>query len=450
MAGTARPYQTVPVGRLAIYLGRRIGEDPKLQWLGVQGEISGLREQPNGNVYFDLKDKDALLNCVAWSEAAAGFPPLRNGDAIVAVGAVGTFPRRSTYQLNVTIVEAAGGVGRMHAQYEERRRRLEAEGLFATARKRPLPRYPFRVGLISSRTANGAGDFLAQARALAPHVAIVLFETPVQGEAAAPEIVRAIERASRSDVDLVVLARGGGSFEDLFVFSDERVVRALAASRHPTVAAIGHEADAPLVDFVADARAATPSTAAQTVLPRRADLLRAIETRRTQIERAMRRTVARLVQELARIETRTPLASAEKFLGSRRQRLDLTAADLVRALDRDRRRRTERLGALVRRLDARSPAARLAQQRGRLAVASERLRGSMLRLTAHRMSRLRVAAAGLRTADPTALLQRGYAIVRSGDRLLRDAGDVASGAPISAQLARGTVFARVESVTTDG
>ena len=311
-----RAYQTVPVARLASYLARRVGDDPKLQWLGVRGEVSGLRVQPNGNVYFDLKDREALLNCVAWAAAAASFPLLRNGDEIVAVGAVGTYARRSTYQLSVTVVEAAGNVGRLHAQYEERKRKLEAEGLFASARKRPLPRFPFRVGLISSRSANGAGDFLAQARSLAPQVEVVLFETPVQGDAAAPEIVLQIERASRAELDFIVLARGGGSFEDLFVFSDERVVRALAAARHPTVAAIGHEADAPLVDFVADVRAATPSTAAQTVLPRRADLLRAIETQRTQAARAMARTIAGLQRELARIGTRTPLASAEKFLGS--------------------------------------------------------------------------------------------------------------------------------------
>jgi len=445
-----RAYQTVPVGRLAVYLGRRIGEDPKLQWLGVRGEISGLREQPNGNVYFDLKDKDALLNCVAWSEAAAGFPPLRNGDEIVAVGAVGTFPRRSTYQLNVMVVEAAGGVGRLHAQYEERKRKLEAEGLFATARKRALPRYPFRVGLVSSRTANGAGDFLVQARALAPQVSVVLFETPVQGDAAAPEIVRAIERASRADLDLIVLARGGGSFEDLFVFSDERVVRALAAARHPTVAAIGHEADAPLVDFVADARAATPSTAAQTFLPRRADLLRAIEGQRAQATRAIRRTVARLGAELARIGTRTPLASAEKFLGSRRQRLDLTTSDLLRARERGLRRRADRAAALARRLDARSPQARLATQRGRLGIATERLGGVMLRRLDRGRTRLRIAEAALRAADPTALLARGYALVRAGGRIVRDAADVAPGTPVSAQLARGTLLARVESVEADG
>jgi exodeoxyribonuclease VII large subunit len=445
-----RAYQTVPVGRLAIYLGRRIGEDPKLQWLGVRGEISGLREQPNGNVYFDLKDKDALLNCVAWSEAAAGFPPLRNGDEIVAVGAVGTFARRSTYQLNVMVIEAAGSVGKLHAQYEERKRKLEAEGLFATARKRPLPRYPFRVGLVSSRTANGAGDFLVQARALAPHVSVVLFETPVQGEGAAPEIVRAIERASRADLDLIVLARGGGSFEDLFVFSDERVVRALAAARHPTVAAIGHEADAPLVDFVADARAATPSTAAQTVLPRRADLVRAIEAQRAQATRAIRRTVARLGAELARIGTRTPLASTEKFLGARRQRLDLAANELVRARERSARLRADRLAALVRRLDARAPQARLATQRGRLGIARERLGGVMVRRLERSGTRLRIAHASLRAADPTALLARGYALVRLGDRIVRDVAEVAPGTQVSAQLARGTLYARVESVQADG
>ncbi len=207
----APPYPVVPVWRLARYLAKKLDADPKLRRIGVRGEISGLTENANGNVYFDLKDRDALVKCIVWSDAAANLPPLANGQEIVAVGGVGTFAKRSNYQLVVTSVED-GGLGRLHAMYEALKRRLQAEGLFASERKRPVPRFPFRVALVSSRNANGAGDFLMQAKARAPHVAIEFFETPVQGDAAAPEIVRALARASAAAVDLIVLARGGGSY----------------------------------------------------------------------------------------------------------------------------------------------------------------------------------------------------------------------------------------------
>jgi exodeoxyribonuclease VII large subunit len=466
------PYPTVPVGRLANYISRRLGEDPKLRWIGVRGEVTNWRSpQANGNVYFDIKDRDAVLNCVVWSEAASTLPPLKNGDEIIAVGSIGTFARKSTYQLVVTIVEQSG-IGRLHALYEQLRRRLEDEGLFASARKRALPKFPFRVGLISARGANGAGDFLVQARANAPHVEIVLFETPVQGMAAAPEIVRAIERASRADLDLVVLARGGGSFEDLFVFSDERVVRAFARCAHPTVAAIGHEADAPLVDFVADHRAPTPSAAAQTVLPRRAELLRRLGADANSLERTLGRTFTRLRRELDRIEIRSPLADARRLLGPRRQRLDTTSAELGYAVTGALRTAGDRTMALARALEAASPYARLVARRDRFIVARYRLDRAaeapfarersrlntlrtMLPLVAQRgLERrrvdLRLAEAHIRGKDPEAILQRGYAILRLEDEVVvRDAAQAPPGTTVSAQLAHGKLYARVEITERD-
>ena len=289
--GTRADVRIVAVSRLANYIAGLFARERNFARIGVRGEISNLREQANGNVYFDLKDRDALLNCVAFSEAAATFPALANGDEVVAYGSVQTYAKASRYQLRVLDVAAEGGTGALHRRYEDLKTRLTAEGLFAAERKRALPRYPFRVALVTSENADGAKDFLTQALARAPHVEVIVVPTPVQGERAAPEIVRAIARASAMDVDLLVVARGGGSFEDLFAFSDERVVRALAASRVPTVSAIGHEADAPLTDFVADHRAPTPSAAAQTVLPRRDDLLALVAERRRTLARDTDRAV---------------------------------------------------------------------------------------------------------------------------------------------------------------
>jgi exodeoxyribonuclease VII large subunit len=516
LIGTITPDFVVPVSRLANYLSRKLAADAKLRRIGVSGEISGLAPQANGTVYFDLKDRDAVIRCVAWSEAAASFPLLANGLAVIAVGSVGVYAKRTTLQLTVYAIELEGA-GRLHALYEALKRRLEAEGLFAERRKRALPAYPFHVALVSSKSANGAGDFLAQAAALAPHVTIELFETPVQGANAAPDIVRAIDRASRSRADLVVLARGGGSYEDLFVFNDERVVRALARCAHPTVSAIGHEADAPLTDFVADRRASTPSTAVQTLLPRRTDVLRHIAQAAQRLARAASRNVGAHQRDFERIEQRSPLTAPESFLGQRRAAVDTSGLELHRAvaaqlgarrhaltalgtrleaanpnirLSRRRellsglhhrlqqasavrlRREAHTLAKLGARLQASNPSLRLSRSRERVALASfaldaagrralegmgrrsaqtaARIGPAVAAAGARRTARLRLLEAQLDGRNPTAILQRGYAIVSHAGRILRDPAAVEPGAQVIAQLARGTLAARVEAVSRDG
>ena len=440
----------VGVSRLASFIGGMFAREARFARLGVSGEVTNLRALPNGNVYFDLKDRDALLNCVAFAEAAASFPPFANGEEVVAIGSVTTFAKASRYQLRVLEVRPAGNLGVLHQRYEALKKRLSEEGLFAAERKRALPRFPFRIALVTSRNAEGARDFLTQAHARAPHIEVVVVETPVQGEAAAPEIARAIARASALPVEMIVLARGGGSYEDLFVFSDERVVRALAAAGHPTVSAIGHEADAPLTDFVADHRAPTPSAAAQMLLPRRDDLLRMLAEHR----RVLFRDAGRLVAD-------------------RRQRLDAGTRRLTVAA-RDRlRERTDRLRALERRLQRAEPASRLAARRERLAALAERLSRSGQAVVPARAARLARASGLLGPAaarlverkkaafgavvrvmhglDPDMILQRGYAIVTTTEgRPLKDADGVKPGDRITARLARGSIAARVERDGTDG
>jgi exodeoxyribonuclease VII large subunit len=465
------PYPVVPVWRLASYISRKLEADPKLRRLGVRGEISGLTQHANGNVYFDLKDREALVKCIAWSDIAATLPPLANGQEVVAVGSVGTFVKRSNYQLIVVAVEH-GGLGRLHALYEALKRRLQDEGLFDGARKRPLPQFPFRVALVSSPNANGAGDFLQQAAVRAPHVTIEFFETPVQGENAAPEIVRALARASAAPVDFIVLARGGGSYEDLFVFNDERVVRALARCAHPTVSAIGHEADAPLTDFVADHRASTPSSAAQTVLPRRADLLRGLTDRTRALDRCVNRSLERSRRELQKIEVRSPLQAPQRLFDSRRQAIDVAASDLRAVLERRLRARSVRLAAASARLEKCNPSVQLSRRRERLSLVTYRLAAGAQAALARERRRLVVAAARIEPAavggmdrrraklalvsamldgrDPTRILQRGYAIVSLNGVAVRDAVSVPPGASIVAQLARGSLAARVEAIREDG
>jgi exodeoxyribonuclease VII large subunit len=474
MTGGARAeVRIVAVSRLANFIAGLFQRERAFARLGVRGEISNLREQANGNVYFDLKDRDALLNCVAFSEAAATFPQLANGDEVVAYGTVQTYAKASRYQLRAYEVVPEGGAGALHRRYEALKARLTAEGLFAPERKRPLPRFPFRVALVTSETADGARDFRTQAQARAPHVEVIVVPTPVQGERAAPEIARAIAFASAMDVDLIVVARGGGSFEDLFAFSEERVVRALAAARVPTVSAIGHEADAPLTDFVADHRAATPSAAAQTVLPRRDDLLalvreharvlardadRAVATRRQHVDVALRRLggaarerVRRCNDRLVAAERRLAAAAPAARLAQRRGRFDQVRERFERGVVALLRRRAERVAQDAARLQRANPVQRVAREMVACARRAERLDAAAQRFVERRRARFDVIAASLSGHDPETILQRGYAIVEAEDgRPLTDAGLVPPGSLIRARLARGSLTARVEREGTHG
>ncbi len=472
-AGAHADVRVVGVSRLANYIAKMFERERNIARLGVRGEISNLRTQPNGNLYFSLKDRDALLECVAFSEAAAGFPKIANGDQVVAYGNVQTYPKASRYQLRVYDVVAEGGIGALHTRYEALKARLAAEGLFAAERKRALPRYPFRVALITSQAADGARDFVTQARARAPHVELAFFATPVQGERAAPEIVRAIARANASGADILVVARGGGSFEDLFAFSDERVVRAIAASRIPTVSAIGHEADIPLSDFVADVRAATPSAAAQTILPRRDDLLAQVAERRRVLTRDVDRIAARARQNvdvvarqlasaarervargrtgLADLERRLEKVAPAARLAQRRERFEQLRLRLERDLAALLRRRGEQVRVLDARLVRADPRFRVARAAERLGRDRDRLEAGMRRAIEVRTGAVESLHARIESLNPDAVLQRGYAIVTDAEgRVVTDPAQAPAPSRIRARLARGILTARVEVEGTDG
>lgn len=443
------PARIVAVSRLAQYLRGVLSNDKWLRNVGVRGEISNLSPQRGGNVYFDLKDPDALLGCVVWSERAAELPKLQNGQQVIAYGEITAYPKASKYQLIVYRVEPEG-VGRLHELYERLKAKLEGEGAFKQERKRPIPRYPFSLALVSSRDAAGAKDFLKILSERAPHIAVTFVETPVQGIAAAGEIVRALNRASRLDVDCVVVVRGGGSYEDLFAFNTEEVARALLRSPVPVITAIGHETDNTIADYVADRRAETPSAAAIAVSQQtRDEILQLLGARRARLHRCAMAAITLGSTHLQRVVGRSAVTDPARIVGLRRQHLDRTRESLrVRAHDTLRRRR-ETLTGFERRLDRADPKIRLAEREKALAVARVRLAACAQNRVRLASERMKLIVAELRGKDPEAILQQGYAIVRYEGRAVRDAADVPEGATVSAKVARGTLHARVERKERD-
>jgi exodeoxyribonuclease VII large subunit len=470
-SGVAAARVVVGVKRLADYLQRKAEADPHLRLVYVRGEVTNLSASPRGHCYFDLKEGDAILKCFAWGDDYARFRDLKNGSAVVATGSVSTYPLRSSYQLNVRMVEREG-LGNVAALFEERKRKLAAEGLFAAERKRPLPLYPFRIALVSSRGANGALDFITILRERAPHVAVEWCETSVQGQSAAAEIVAALGRASRLDVDAIVVTRGGGSFEDLFSFSDENVVRAVARARHPVLSAIGHTADQQLCDFVADAHVETPSAAAKALGQGGLELRAAIAERLARGRAALDLRVERLQARLGKTLVRSRLGDPRAFLIPLEQRLDDAERRLGDSGRAAVRVREERLRGALRRLAAHDPSQRLAARAQRLQAAAMRLESAIAgrygaelrrareagrRLEPAARMRLERARGGLEIAnahlngkDPEAILQRGYAIVTYRNAIVRDPEAIPAGALIEARVARGTLAARVETEEADG
>ncbi|HEY8312810.1 MAG TPA: exodeoxyribonuclease VII large subunit [Candidatus Baltobacteraceae bacterium] len=443
-----QPPRIEGVSRVVAYIGKLLSQNKSLQGLRVRGEVSAPTKSAAGHIYFDLKERADVLKCVIWASNAPALPAIKNGDEIVVSGEWGIYAARSTFQLFVTAIELTG-IGNLYAQFEALKEKFRKEGLFEPGRKRPMPAFPVRIALVSAR-GKGAEDFESIVGRVAPQVAIQFVETRVQGDGAAIDIGEAIDKASRRDVDVIVLARGGGSYEDLFQFNLEPVVRAIVRAQRPVLSAIGHTGDVHLSDLVADHTCETPSSAAQYFGGIRETFLR-------RIERLDRRSWE-LVRTLKR---------------ERDQSLDFTIGALDRAARSVTGERASTLLRLERRLDAQTPIVRLTARRQRFDRLSSQLAAiarhalapatSRLETGGDRLERLQAVAlnsaaqrrAGLdvrlQAIDPEAPLERGYAIVTDATgKLVRDVDVVREGDVVRARLQRGTLDARVERKALDG
>ncbi|HML25070.1 MAG TPA: exodeoxyribonuclease VII large subunit, partial [Aggregatilinea sp.] len=347
---------TFTVHQITLYIRDLFDLDLTLQNVWVEGEISNFKQAASGHLYFTLKDANSELTCVMWRSQAAQLSVLpRHGDAVLAHGRIAVYEARGQYQLYCDLLQPAG-IGELNRQFELLKAKLDAEGLFDPARKRALPRTPHRIGVVTSPTTAAFQDIQNVIRRRYPLVEILLSPTPVQGRDAAPQIIAALDRLNRrDDVDVILLARGGGSLEDLWCFNDEALARAVAASRIPVVTGVGHEIDFTLVDFAADHRAPTPSAGAELLTPDGAALRQEIRLRRDRLEAALTNAVdvrrSRLDTSVRWLDRLSPAITVQNA----RQRIDDLTARMDAALGRGLERRRDRLDARTRALHAASP-----------------------------------------------------------------------------------------------
>jgi exodeoxyribonuclease VII large subunit len=387
------------VAELTNYIRELFEIDFRLQEMRVAGEISNFTQARSGHLYFTLKDEVSQLKCVMWRSAAQRlrFMP-EEGDAVVVSGRISIYEAGGVYQMYAEMIQPTGR-GDLAAAFEQLKRKLEAEGLFEPLRKKPVPAAPRKIGIVTSADAAALRDILTVLRRRWPLVSVLVAPTLVQGRDAPPQIVRALQWLDgRDDVDTIILARGGGSLEDLACFNDESLARAIAGARHCIISGVGHEVDFTIADFVADLRAPTPSAAAELSVP---------------------------------------------DAGEQRTRLRALRADLVAAMNAFLSAQRRDAQALARNLSHLSPQAGLNNSRQRVDALYGRAEQAITRLLERRQSRLALAQARLATISPLATLSRGYAIVRQEDgAIVRSAKQVGAGDRLRVQVADGEFGAR--------
>jgi len=411
----------------------------------VVGEISNLRAAPSGHYYFTLKDDEAQIAAVLFRTAAARtrFRP-EDGLEVVAGGRIRLYEARGAVQLYVDSLEPRGQ-GAVRLALEQLRRKLAAEGLLAPERKRALPFLPRCVGVVTALGGAAVHDILAMLGSRFPNLHVIVRPVRVQGVGAEREIAQGIrDVCAISDVDVVIVGRGGGSIEDLWAFNDEAVARAIVECRVPVVSAVGHEIDVTIADLVADARAPTPTAAAELVIPRKADLLAAVARHRGFLSARLARHLdgrRRAVESL-----RARLRDPRRAVRSARARACEIEVRLARALERRLAEYRENVSTLEERMLFSSPARRIAAARVEIGGVVPRLTASLrhrIEIARERVGRL---AGSLSSLSPLAVLDRGYAVVwKSGEtRPLRSSADVAPGDSLRIRVARGGLRARVE------
>ena len=392
--------QILSVGQINDYIKTRLDHDPGLRSIAIRGELSNYKVYPSGHHYFTIKDETGALKCVMFKSAAMRlrFRP-ENGMKVIAMGSISVYVRDGVYQLGCTGM-VMDGIGDLYAAFEQLKTKLAAQGLFDPAHKKPLPKYPATIGIVTSEAGAAVHDMLRILRKRYPLTKVRLLPVRVQGVEAPAEIAGAIAYANNHNLaDLLIVGRGGGSMEDLWCFNDEMVARAIYESRIPVISAVGHEPDVTISDFVADLRAATPSNAAELAVPDQDALRQTLDELHSAMAVAMQAKIVRAGERLSNLAERPVLKSPLASFESRKKALDLLENRLIAAQSRNVAKARQRFVANVSKLDAMSP--------------------------------LKV-------------LTRGYALVAKEDgQLVRSVSDVKPKDPIAVRVSDGTIVASV-------
>lgn len=408
----------------------------------VEGEISNLSRPASGHIYFTLKDDKAQIRCAFFrGNALRCRQQLADGSQIMAIGRISLYEARGDYQLIVEQVEAAGE-GALRAAFDALKQRLLAEGLFAAQNKQQLPNFPASIAVVTSPTGAVWQDIRSVFARRAPHVALTLVPTPVQGSDACAQIIRALQLADRGNFDAIILARGGGSLEDLWCFNEEALARAIAACSTPVVSAVGHETDTSISDFVADVRAPTPTAAAELLAPDRNALLERINHMHQRLQRLLQQQLSQRQQQTQSLAAR--LRHPRERLEQGMLRLDELTYRLQLSLQQQLGRQQQQTAQLHNRLKAQHPQRTLQQNHNHLLQLHNDLQRAASSMVRQKRQELQHSIHKLALLSPLEVLQRGYSILRTpSQEVIVDSNQVKAGDKLHAKLKTGSLLVQV-------
>jgi len=418
----------------------------------IEGEISNLAQPGSGHLYFTLKDSAAQLRCAMFrgNNRRLTFSP-QDGTQVLARGRVSIYEPRGSFQFIVSHMEEAGE-GILRRRFEQLKQRLSAEGLFDEAHKQPAPALPERIGVVTSPSGAAIRDILHVLERRYPLAEVIVYPTRVQGTGVEHEIATAIQTADeRRECDVLILARGGGSLEDLWCFNEEIVARALYECNLPVIAGVGHEVDFTIADLAADVRAPTPSGAAELVTPDRAELLSTMQSMERRLIRTLNTTLRGRSENILQLTARLRRSHPGTRLQQLQQRTDDLHRQMISGLQSILLNRHVRQQHLLQRLQAACPIPRILRTTSEIDKLGARMTGSIQERLGGLANRLALAAGQLNAVSPLATLERGYAVVRSQDtgRVITDSQQVQPGQKLTTRLARGSVDSTVDRINRD-
>lgn len=434
------------VTALTQYLKRKFDVDPYLGKVYLTGEISNFRLRPHAHQYFSLKDDHAKISAIMFKSAfeKLKFTP-ETGMKVLVTGRISLYEPTGNYQIYVERMEP-DGVGQLYQAYEQLKKKLADEGLF-TAPKRPLPRFPKRIAVVTSPSGAVIRDIITTTRRRYPIAQIVLYPAVVQGDAAAPDIVRQIQRANANgSFDTLIIGRGGGSIEDLWPFNEESVARAIAASRLPIISSVGHETDTTIADLVADVRAATPTAAAELAVPVLSEELLKLSQQRTRLYNAMNNRINFQQERLNKLMTAYVFRQPQRLYETYVQRLDRAQQALGQTMQTQLRQRQQRFQLAQQGLRSQSPLERVHRDQLTVSQTTARLNTEAKRYLTTKQEHVAQLINGLDYLSPLKIMGRGYSYVTQNDHVVKSVTDLKP-APATIHLSDGTAEAEIKTIT---
>lgn len=442
MVGTEEKY--LKISALNEYIKVMFDENSFLHKIYLKGEISNFKNHTRGHLYFTLKDETSRISAVMFYNKALSlkFKP-EDGMNVLVEGRISCYPAQGTYQIYVDSMEM-DGLGNLYIEYEKLKKKLASEGLFDASFKKPIPKYPKRIGIITASTGAAIRDILSTIKRRYPICETILFPSLVQGASAAPEIVRQIRRANEYDLDVIICGRGGGSIEDLWAFNEEIVARAIFESKIPIISAVGHEVDFTIADFVADLRAPTPTGAAEMAVPMKYDIEDLLKEKKSRLNALIKNNLKTKIERVKSLKTSFVLKNPMSLYELKEQKLDTLMDGLNKNMQKKIVENEVRLNTLKNNIVLKRPLASFEITKNNLENYQVKIKEDINRILEKKEHEQKLLVNTLKLVNPLNILDKGYSLVAKENKIIKDSSDLELEDKINIKLKKGEIIAVVK------